>query len=289
MSKIHPVDMDPTSHPLMNLLRSPATLLALAALALCGPAAARNVAIVHPIAPVLDSKAGKDIVSDLHLAFGGASAGSGTMVTAGFEVEGIGGAEYNGRYRPTDAQVCDRALRDALTKLVIAARNAGANGIVGIVSNYEHHPFDDPNNVECHAGTFKSHVVLKANFVRLDASQAEAAAPSNLAHARVVPPASGFADINDASALPLSAEGQARYQHYLTLPSPKAFAISENGGWRFYWKDAEAMTKTLDYCARQGRTCWLYAVDDRVVWTAAPATRISQSRQLALVEPLQAP
>jgi hypothetical protein len=41
------------------------------------------------------------------------------------------------------------------------------------------------------------------------------------------------------------------------------------------------MSKALDYCARQGKPCWLYAVDDRVVWTADPATRIGQSRQLS--------
>lgn len=150
--------------------RSLFTLLALATLAWAQPAAARNLAIVHPVAPVLNGKTGSNIVSDLRVAFGAATADSGTAITTGFEVEGIGGSDYIGNRRPTDAEVCDHALLDALTKLVLAARNAGANGIVGIVSNYQHHSFDDPNNVECHAGTFKSHVVLKANLVRLDAA-----------------------------------------------------------------------------------------------------------------------
>lgn len=150
----------------MKSIRQLIPLLALASLA--HSAAARNVAIVHPIAPVLAGKAGQNLVSDLRAAFGGATANSGTVITAGFEVEGIGNSDYTGNRRPTDADVCNRALLDALSKLVIAARNAGANGIVGIVSNYEHRPFDDPNNVECHAGTFKAHVTLKANFVRLE-------------------------------------------------------------------------------------------------------------------------
>ncbi len=266
----------------MKSLRPFFTLLALATLAWAQPAAARNLAIVHPVAPVLGGKTGRNIVSDLRVAFGGATAAIGTTITTDFEVEGIGGSEYSGNRRPTDAEVCDRALLDALTKLVLAARNAGANGIVGIVSNYQHRPFDDPNNVECHAGTFKSHVVLKANFVRLDPGTAAAIpATPELTHAHAVPPATGFADIGNAAAVPISAEGQARYQHYLTLPPPKAFTINADGAWRFYWKDAEAMSKALDYCARQGKTCWLYAVDDRVVWTADPGTRISQSRQLA--------
>jgi uncharacterized protein YbjQ (UPF0145 family) len=264
----------------MKSLRPLLILSALATLASVQPAAARNVAIVHPVAPVLNGKTGRNLVSDLRVAFGGATAGSGTAITTGFEVEGIGGSDYIGNRRPTDAEVCDRALIDALTKLVLAARNAGANAIVGIVSNYQHHSFDDPNNVECHAGTFKSHVVLKANFVRLDAAAPAAPAALALAHAHAVPPASGFADINDATAVPISAEGQARYRHYLMLPAPKAFTVNADGGWRIYSKDAEAMSKALDYCARQGKTCWLYAVDDRVVWTTDPATRISQSRQL---------
>jgi len=265
----------------MRRLQAALSLFALAVLAFAQPAAARNLAIVHPIAPVLAGKAGRNIVSDLRVSFGGATAIAGTAVTTGFEVEGIGGSEYTGNRRPSDAEVCDRALLDALSKLVLAARKAGANGIVGIVSNYQQRPFDDPNNVECHAGTFKSHIVLKANFVRLDVSQAATVAPPGFVHARALPPASGFANINDAGAVPISAEGQARYQHYLTLPAPKAFTIHADGHWRFYWNDVEAMSKALDYCARQGKTCWLYAVDDRVVWTTDPATRISQSRQLA--------
>lgn len=276
----------------MRSLNASLQLLALALLAFAQPATARNVAIVHPVGPVLAGKAGRSLVSDLRVAFGGATSAGTTALSPGVEVEGIGGTDYIGNRRPTDAEVCDRALLDALSKLVLAARKSGANAIVGIVSNYQHHPFDDPSNVECHAGTFKSHVVLKADLVRLNAAPAAPAAvaspalpagnpPQDLVHARVVPPASGFASANDASAVPIRAEGQAGYQRYLGLPSPKAFVVYEDGGWHFYGKDAEAMTKALDYCSRQGKTCWLYAVDDRVVWTVDPATRIRESRQLA--------
>ena len=81
-------------------------------------------------------------------------------------------------------------------------------------------------------------------------------------------------------AVPISDAGRERYAHFLTLPKPRAFVVYEDGGWRFYSRDPEAMTKALDYCARQGRRCWLYAVDDRVVWSADVARRIGASAQL---------
>ena len=40
------------------------------------------------------------------------------------------------------------------------------------------------------------------------------------------------------------------------------------------------MTKALDRCAQEGKPCWLYAVDDRVVWHADVAKRIGSSAQL---------
>jgi hypothetical protein len=48
------------------------------------------------------------------------------------------------------------------------------------------------------------------------------------------------------------------------------------------------MTRALDRCASDGSTCWLYAVDDRVVWDPAPEKRISRSEQL-LDRPATAP
>lgn len=147
-----------------------APVLAAAALGLGQPAMARNDAIIHPIAPVLNAD-GRALMGDLHVAFGASTAGEGTALTAGVEVHGIGSTQDIGYRKPTDAEVCDRALLDALNKLALAARKAGANGIVGIVSNYQGRSLDDPNHVECRAGTIKSHVLLKANLVHLGTAQ----------------------------------------------------------------------------------------------------------------------
>ena len=107
---------------------------------------------------------------------------------------------------------------------------------------------------------------------------AAAAAPK--VHRKQLPPASGFAAIDNVDAVPVRPEGKDRYRHFLTLPAPKAFIVYDTGGWRFWSNDRNAMTNALDSCARDGKVCWLYAVDDRVVWQADVDKRIGRSAQL---------
>lgn len=109
------------------------------------------------------------------------------------------------------------------------------------------------------------------------------AAPAGAArkpHSRALPPASGFADGQNVEAVPLRQEGKDRYAHYLTLPSPKAFVVYETGGWRFWFNSPDSMTTLLDGCAREGRKCWLYAVDEQVVWQGDQQQRIGRADQL---------
>ncbi len=93
-------------------------------------------------------------------------------------------------------------------------------------------------------------------------------------HAKPVPAASGFAAADDLKAVPLGNPGKARYQHYLTLPAPKAFAISEDGLWRIVANDAKAVPRALEACVSRGYACWLYAVDDQVVWQEDATKRV---------------
>ncbi|WP_420474569.1 dienelactone hydrolase family protein [Noviherbaspirillum sp. ST9] len=97
-----------------------------------------------------------------------------------------------------------------------------------------------------------------------------------LGHLFEVPQASGYADINDVAALPGSEKARARYEKYLADPSPKAFVITEKGGWAVSAGKADAMQASLSFC--KNVKCWLYAVDDRVVWQAEPANRIDQAK-----------
>jgi dienelactone hydrolase len=93
-------------------------------------------------------------------------------------------------------------------------------------------------------------------------------------HRRPPPPASGFARGDDVSAVPLDEKGRERYQHYLGLAAPKAFAISAKGRPYYASDDAFATRTLVDICRKNKVKCWLYAVDERVVWSADPAARV---------------
>jgi dienelactone hydrolase len=96
-------------------------------------------------------------------------------------------------------------------------------------------------------------------------------------HHYVLPPASGFAAADDMAAVPLSDAGKARYAHFRGLPSPKAFAVTEKGGWYFNAGEPEAMAATFQACAKAKSKCWLYAVDDQVVWQPDVAARAGEA------------
>jgi len=247
------------------------------ALATALPAHARNETFMLPVQDAVHKQRTRDIVGDLTLRFGSASApvpASPEIVRADVVAEGIGSTGGDDPRQPhygriTDEQRCVHAFQEALAKLVVAAREANAGAIVGIVSEYKGgQMIADGRLFECHAGAVRSYVWLRAQLVR--------AAPSALA----LPPASGFAELADVDALPLSDAGKERYRRFLTLPSPRAFVVFEDGHWYTTWKDPEAMTKALDYCARLGKRCWLYAADDRVVWNADVNKRIGFAAQL---------
>lgn len=88
-------------------------------------------------------------------------------------------------------------------------------------------------------------------------------------HQTPLPPATDFAPLADAAALPfVNASGREGYAKYLAAETPKAFAIGPNGAWTWRANMANAMPAALERCAEHGRgmACKLYAVDDRVVW-----------------------
>ena len=259
----------------MNRFFSHAVSLLAGAIALAAalPAQARNDVFRLPAQQALAAGHARAIVGDLPLVFGSASVATADLMPAEVEAQGVAGIVADGPGRSehlTDQEVCQHAFEDALSHLVDEARRAGAAAVVGIVSDFKGEHVDDPRDYVCHAGVAKSYVTLRGRLARSYA----------VASSRRLPPATGFAAIDDVKAVPLSDEGRERYAHFLTLPKPRAFVVYEDGAWRFYGKDPEAMTKALDYCARQGRRCWLYAADDRVVWSADVSRRIGSSSQL---------
>lgn len=104
-------------------------------------------------------------------------------------------------------------------------------------------------------------------------------------HRYAVPPASGFGAASDVAAVPLSETGRERYQYYLKQGAPKAFAITEKRGWFLRSDDSEAMGVVLQRCQRAKVRCWLYAVDDRVVWSPQAEARTDAGKLRRVAPP----
>lgn len=267
------------------------------------PAQGRDTPYLLPIQPALASPfAAVNVGTDVTVSFGGAVPGGFVAVKDPL----LGEGRFNPRSpidptrtlgpAHTDEQACEKAFVLAVAHLVKQARAAKATHVVGVVSFNDEKVVDRAGVYECRAGFARTIVDLRGLAAVKGADGAVAitpppAAPSGTAavseprragqrHRSTPPPATGFARSDDLKAVPLGDAGKARYLHYLSLPSPKAFVIYETGAWRFYADDADAMTRALDTCASESKTCWLYAVDDRVVWNSDASRRIGRSSQL---------
>jgi dienelactone hydrolase len=84
-----------------------------------------------------------------------------------------------------------------------------------------------------------------------------------------IPPKTDFAAINDVAAVPHVREnGKKGFERFLTLPSPKAFAIAPSGSWAWSSRQEDDLSNALINCNRNApqKNCRLYAVNDDVVW-----------------------
>jgi dienelactone hydrolase len=89
-----------------------------------------------------------------------------------------------------------------------------------------------------------------------------------------VPPASGFAALDDMSGLDgLSTSARKSYPQFLLSDVPRAFAIGPNGAWG--WSNSlDAPDAALARCRALAKAaCTLYAVNDDVVWPKKPQPR----------------
>lgn len=79
------------------------------------------------------------------------------------------------------------------------------------------------------------------------------------------PAPSGFADLTDTARVPVRPEYRASYERFLGQKLPRAFAVSERGGYGAAVGDY-AVGRALGNCRKHGADCTLYAVDNDVVW-----------------------
>jgi hypothetical protein len=105
-------------------------------------------------------------------------------------------------------------------------------------------------------------------------------ASSSIANTLQAPTASGFAAIDNLQAIPLPRAQLNTYQAFLEKPAPRAFVVTEKGIGN-YWLGATAIEDALAYCERLDEPCWLYAVDNDVVWQSDKDKRISRRSQLS--------
>jgi hypothetical protein len=90
-----------------------------------------------------------------------------------------------------------------------------------------------------------------------------------------VPLPSGFAAVEEADKVPITAARNKLYAAFLASPKPRAFAIGATGSVGHASGDW-AVGRALGFCqARTGQPCRLYAVDDQVVWHPPCATSAS--------------
>ena len=148
-----------------------AALAAVALAALAPPAQARNVRLMESVADSTRLSRVRDILGTLQMRFGSASGRGAEVVRRDVTVVGEGSTQLHDvgqddSVRPSDQGLCARAFEAAVTKLAFAARDARATAIVGVVSVNEGKVFDDPDHFECHAGTLKASVSLRAQLVR---------------------------------------------------------------------------------------------------------------------------
>jgi uncharacterized protein YbjQ (UPF0145 family) len=70
-------------------------------------------------------------------------------------------------FNKTDEEACSWALQSALITLQDAAKKAGGNAVVDIVSFYKRKESRNSKTYECHAGTFVGGVAIKGQAANL--------------------------------------------------------------------------------------------------------------------------
>jgi hypothetical protein len=101
------------------------------------------------------------------------------------------------------------------------------------------------------------------------------------------PPATNYAALDDVDAVPNATDKTKQaYREFLTKPFPRVFVITPNGGCGSFEGGFDPLTRALEAFRSRGAEGRVYAVDDRVVWTA-PA-RTPAATQFAPIDNVEA-
>ena len=80
---------------------------------------------------------------------------------------GVTTSQKTNAFNKSDEEACSWALQSALIRMQNAAKQAGANAVVNIVSNYKNVVYSDAQKYECHAGAIMAGVALKADLANV--------------------------------------------------------------------------------------------------------------------------
>jgi dienelactone hydrolase len=102
------------------------------------------------------------------------------------------------------------------------------------------------------------------------------------------PPPSGYAALDDVEAVPYVAEkGREQYGEFLKRPLPRAFVLSPTGFSAWFYGGFDPIGRGLKVCGERSRDCFVYAVDEHVVWSrptpAPPPTRPATPEDAAAI------
>ncbi|WP_018610737.1 hypothetical protein [Uliginosibacterium gangwonense] len=96
----------------------------------------------------------------------------------------------------------------------------------------------------------------------------------------LVTPQNGYAQINEIDKFPMSAKYRSSYEAYLASPKQTKMLVAGSKGGFYSTKNAslEQAHALFDRCLAQHPECWVYALNDEVVWSEDKALRISRDK-----------
>jgi hypothetical protein len=106
-------------------------------------------------------------------------------------------------------------------------------------------------------------------------------APSTMAaQLLLVTPQNGYAQINEIDKFPMSAKYRSNYEAYLANPKPTKMLVTGSKGGFYSTGNAsvEQAHALFDRCLAQHPECWVYALNDEVVWSEDKALRIGRDK-----------
>lgn len=69
-------------------------------------------------------------------------------------------------FNKTDEFACQWSILSALVSFQNSAKQRGADAVVDIVSYYKKNTKEDPNNIECYAGTFVAGAAIRGTYAK---------------------------------------------------------------------------------------------------------------------------